>query len=68
MVYAHFCNLIFYSLVKELGLFVAANLIDLLHPNVQQFFCPLFYRDLQILCLLFCLLVAFLEILLAVSQ
>ena len=71
MVYAHLLQphfFISYSFVKELHLFVAANLIDLLRPSVQQFFRSLFYRDLQILCLLFCLLAAFLEILLYVSQ
>jgi hypothetical protein len=39
----HFGNLIPNLLAKESCQFVAANSIDLLHPNVLQFFRSLFY-------------------------
>jgi hypothetical protein len=37
-----------------LRLFVAADLIDLLRPSVQQFFHSLFYIDLQIFLFFVC--------------
>lgn len=54
---AHLFNLISYLLVKELRLPVAANLVDLLHPNVLQFFRSLFYIDPADLMFIFLLLV-----------